>query len=119
MSKVCNYSLFKTLLNEWLGETENRHALHELNGALARERDNDEQRFNAVHKYAGGPKSLPAFCYMLAGNHIPLQVVAKAIVNVPWRFPEGILLVYSDEHDDTFQIFDIDKLHVLAATDAD
>jgi hypothetical protein len=119
MSKVCNYSLFTTLLNEWLGETENLHALKELNGCLARERENDQQQFNEVHEYAGGPKSLPAYCYMLAGNHIPLRVVAKAILKVPWRYPEGILLIYSNEEDDAFQAFNIDKLSEIANSDAD
>ncbi|CCM79599.1 hypothetical protein BN77_p30023 [Rhizobium mesoamericanum STM3625] len=30
MSKVSNYTLFTTLMNEWLGEAENLHALQEL-----------------------------------------------------------------------------------------
>ncbi|NTG29252.1 hypothetical protein G6K88_18480 [Agrobacterium rhizogenes] len=114
MSHVYNYALFTTLIDEWLGEAQDLHALQALNQALARERENDQQNFTEVHQHAGGSKSFGAFCYMLAGNHIPLHVVAKAIVQVPWRDPESIMLVFSDERYEGFHALYLDRLQAIS-----
>jgi hypothetical protein len=105
MSRVTNYILI-------FGSENGESSVDAVNASL-NATGGARQNFLRVDRHAGGYKAIEANVYMLAGNYLPIETVARAIRDADWFNRETVQLVWRDQEDDVFRLCSMADLEAL------